>query len=215
MIIQKWFQPIVLSVIARVSTYVIHMSTWISRIPGCEKNPYILLPFEQLKNSIQWGGLKKYFPKFDCLLLPLDNKVIVSVTITDFDFGNNRFVKKIKKPSLFYSVLQSTTNAMNTSNYFKRLKSLIVSIVKKCKHEKIRQIIFRQMFYRVLRKIFGTDGDRVTTNRQRETCIFRHYAICVSHIQRSAAKILLFVIHFCQRPIEETIVLQTYLRISP
>ena len=153
-----------------------------------KRSPYILLPFEQLKNSIQRGGLKKCFPKFDWLLLPLDNKVIVSVTITDFvfDFGNNRFIKKLKSP--FCSILfckTLCTNAMNTSNGWSPWLSLL--LIKKCKHEKFRQIIFRQMFYRVLRKIFGTDGDRVTTNRQRETCIFRHYAIYVSHIQRNAA----------------------------
>ena len=91
-----------------------------------KRSPYILLPFEQLKNSIQRGGLKKCFPKFDWLLLPLDNKVIVSVTITDFvfDFGNNRFIKKLKSP--FCSILFCKTLCTNAM-----LKSLIVSITYK------------------------------------------------------------------------------------
>ena len=52
-------------------------------------------------------GIKKCFAKFDWLLLPLDNKVIVSVTITDFvfDFGNNRFIKK----SVLFSILSCKT----------------------------------------------------------------------------------------------------------
>ena len=114
-----------------------------------KRSPYILLPFEQLKNSIQRGGLKKMFSKI-WLIITAARQQSDCFSHNNglwFWFWQQSIYKKIKKPSLFYSVLQNTTNAMNTSNYFKRLKSLIVSIIKKCKHEKFRQIIFRQMFY--------------------------------------------------------------------
>ena len=95
-----------------------------------KRSPYILLPFEQLKNSIQ-RGLKKMFSKIWLIITATRQQSDCFSHNNGFClwFWQQSIYKKTKKSFLFYSVLQNTMYQCN--EYFKRLKSLIVSITYK------------------------------------------------------------------------------------
>ena len=135
MIIQKWFQPIVLSVIAlKREEYIcysyVNVDCKDSRL-WKEVHTYILLPFEQLKKQYTKGGTKKMFSKIWLIITATRQQSDCFSHNNGFClwFWQQSIYKKTKKSFLFYSVLQNTMYQCN--EYFKRLKSLIVSITYK------------------------------------------------------------------------------------